>query len=181
MRVCLDPGHGGRYLGAVREKGKYLEKNLNLELAKEIGKQLERDNHFLIWTREDDRIVYNRKRAEIANTCRNEVFISVHHNAHGTESANGFEVLHWPRSRKGRPLAEKICDLVCEYTPIRNRGPKPRSDLIVIRETRMPAILIEAGFISSPIDLRNFLSDSKRNKFHQTVAKAVKEALNEIF
>ena len=176
MKVCIDPGHGGKDPGATSPP--LIEKKLNLVLANVIAEYLRRNGHEVGLIRTDDIYVRNRKRAQLANDWKADVFISVHHNSYHLASANGFEVLHYPTSRKGRKLATSLCNLVTARWPIRNRGPKPRKNLTVLFATRMPAILIEAGFVSSTVDRKDtLLHKNTRAKFHRVTAKSVAEIL----
>ena len=181
LRVCLDPGHGGRDPGAVR--GALVEKLLNLELAVIVERALKRAGHDISRTRIHDEYVSLRRRCHIANVedAHTDIFISLHHNSFGSTNANGFEVLHYPTSEVGSQLAKHLCDKVCSKVPkMRNRGPKPRGNLTVLKKTTMPAILIEAGFISSTKNREILLDDKKRKKFYRIIAKSIVEVLDEV-
>jgi len=178
MRVCLDPGHGGRDPGAVRIP--LVEQKLNLLLMQTISRALFKARHQVQITRLDDRTIINKQRAVIANEFNADIFVSIHHNAFPSPTANGFEVLYHYRSETGRKLAKLLCEKVSLRLPImRNRGPKPRRRLVVLRDTKMPAILIEAGFISSDKDRKMLTSIVKRRKFYNAIAKSLVEVLDE--
>lgn len=180
MIICLDPGHGGRDPGAVKHP--LIEKTLNLQLMMVIHDILKDAGHTVITTRTSDRYVYNQKRAATANDGDADIFISLHHNAFRSPKANGFEVLHYPRSVRGWQVANRLCEKVCAAWPIRNRGPKPRGNLTVLKRTKMPAILIEAGFVTSTVDRREtLLHADKRSIFYHMISKKLLEVLDEVF
>ncbi len=106
-RVCIDPGHGGRDTGKVGPDG-LLEKDVNLQIARAIGRHLQDDLGLeVVMTREDDRLVPLEKRTEIANASGADLFISVHCNSWFGERAGGFEAyfLAPARSASARALA----------------------------------------------------------------------------
>jgi len=186
MKVFLDPGHGGDDSGAACEP--LVEKKLNLQLARAIFSAVQHRGHEVVWSRINDRTMANSKRADKANAAWCDVLISVHHNAAGSTRANGIEVLHYPRSKLGKPLADAICNQVFANWPIKNRGAKARwrggstKTLSVIGKTRMPAVLIEAGFITGTQDRgKCFIEERTRRAYYETVAQAVVDAIDVVF
>lgn len=177
MRVCLDAGHGGSNIGAVYPP--LVERKMNLQLQGYIAGMLLIAGHDVLMLRVDDVSIKNSHRAVKANNWDADVFVSIHHNAYHLASANGFEVLYWPTSSTGKAYAESLCDKVCDRWDIRNRGAKPRRNLVVLRASRMPAILIEAGFISSTVDRRSLKLLVHRNAFYLRIAESLVEVLSE--
>ena len=177
MKVMLDPGHGGSNKGAYCAP--LMERELNVLLALVIGKHL-KPEHECNFTRMDDVSLKNSHRAYMANDWEADILISVHHNAWRTADANGFEVLYHPNGKESFVLAKSLCDTVCGKWPdIRNRGPKARRDLIVLRASLMPAILIEAGFISSVQDRNHsLLNPVQRDMFYSVIATSIVDVLN---
>ena len=179
LTICIDPGHGGKDPGAIKRP--LVEKVLNLEFAVVMRDVIRKSEHFAVMTRDSDIYIPNRTRADIANAQDADIFVSLHHNAFRSSKANGFEVLYYPTSRKGKRIATMVCDEVCLTWPIRNRGSKPRVNLSVLRNTKMPAILIEAGFLTSTIDRRKILLDrDERLRFYQSISKTLLEVLDEV-
>lgn len=178
MKVMIDPGHGGKDPGAVSKP--LVEKELNYQLANILFKRLEEDGHDVKMTRLPGDFVGLTKRARIANNWDADVFISVHHNSYKTDGANGFEVLYYPGTNpKGKELAMCLCDFMSRnYPHMRKRGAKPRKNVTVIKKTTMPAILIEAGFVSSTKDRRiALLDETQRRVFYTIIAEGVSHVL----
>jgi len=90
MRIVIDPGHGGKDPGALR--GRTREKDLNLAVAKELYKLLQKGNFEVKITRENDTFIPLSGRSKIANTFKADLFVSVHTNSSKNKNANGFEV-----------------------------------------------------------------------------------------
>ena len=91
-----------------------------------------------------------RVRVNDANSWGADYFVSIHTNASTQPSANGTEVLVYSQPSTSSNLAEDILREVTEITGLNSRGVKSRPGLYVLRKTRMPAVLVELGFISNP-------------------------------
>jgi len=203
MRVLIDPGHGGSASGAVypsmdaylrRGDHAFREADLNLAIALEVEHYLQwdygtgerRESVQAYMTRRTDRTVSLPVRARKANRFAVDCFVSIHCNA-GHPSACGWEVFHFPGSERGLELAAQIewgCvrdDLVSMLplhggssgsTLLRNRGVK-EANFLVLRETTMPAVLVEAGFGTNSKDLALLTDPSWQQKMGSAVAKGV--------
>jgi len=88
--VMVDAGHGGRDSGA-RGVGGLWEKNVNLQVAKLLGKQLEKMGFEVLYTRTTDKYVPLEARTAMANALKADLFVSVHCNAHGDPKSTGME------------------------------------------------------------------------------------------
>jgi len=156
-KVYVDAGHGGRDPGAVANGLK--EKDLTLDIARRVEADLRRHGVDVKMSRTTDEYKSLDQRTNEANAWGANIFVSIHCNAATSASANGFEVWHsiLPTS-KGRVLAALIADELDRLTPLANRGTKSKANAAgrdyyhVIRETRMPAVIVEAGFITNPGD-----------------------------
>ena len=149
-KIVIDPGHGGKDPGAVR--GSLREKDFTLQISKEIKAYLQK--HFVcevILTRETDTFVELSKRTKIANSSKADVFVSIHLNA-GAPNATGYEVLVHPSSKAAVFLASEISKRLAK-TQLTSRGIKTRSDIYVLKHTKMPAALVEVGFITNENDM----------------------------
>lgn len=155
MLICIDPGHGGRDPGAVGlEPYELHEDDVAWSVSTATAAVLERLGRPHIVTRSQREYVSPGARARFANEQRAAAFVSVHCNAHGSPNAAGFEVLHYPGSRRGATLASAILGRLAWWVPGPNRGLKPRANLSVLSKTAMPAVLVELPFISNPAELQ---------------------------
>ena len=92
-KIVIDPGHGGKDPGAIGKTGLY-EKDVVLDVAKRIKRELEKSGLTAILTRETDKFITLKKRTDIANSFGADLFISVHANANNSRWVRGFEVYY---------------------------------------------------------------------------------------
>lgn len=147
MKICLDAGHGGRDPGAVGPTGAQ-EKDITLAITTMLKEELEAAGHNITLTRSDDSYITLGVRTRTANTAKADLFISVHCNAAENRAAQGIETYHFPGSTEGAKLAAYTQRALIEATGRPDRGVKT-ADFQVLRETAMPAILVEINFISN--------------------------------
>jgi N-acetylmuramoyl-L-alanine amidase len=174
MKICIDPGHGGTDPGAIGKEPFILnEKDVTLSISLFLKKELEEKGHTVLLTRNKDVAVSLADRAKTANENHVDIFISIHCNSSNRDEAEGIETWIFPDSTLGRKLAEPVQkSLVDNFSTHKNRGIREKS-FQVLRETNMPAILVECEFISNPNQLK-FLSD-KENQ--EKIAKAITSAI----
>ena len=168
-KVWLDAGHGGNDPGALG--GGMKEKDITLAITLKVGKELERHGVKVGYTRKNDKTVNLNSRGPLANKYGADVFVSIHTNAFGNPNAQGVETYNFPGSSKGRNLAKDIHNEVIKaklYT--KNRGLKT-ANFAVLRQSRMPAALIETAFITNKQDAQ--LLKNKQNEFATAIAKGI--------
>ena len=171
--IVIDAGHGGSDPGAVYEGRR--EKDDNLSLAIAVGELLSRQGVSVIYTRTTDVYQTPFEKAQMANQADADFFISFHRNS--SEEPNqytGVETLVYDNSGIKQTMAENINGALSELG-FRNLGVKARPGLVVLRRTKMPALLIETGFLNSDED--NKLYDEKKKAYHNKV----KENYNAIY
>lgn len=167
-RVCFDYGHGGSQPGAVYKGRK--ESDDNLSVGTEIAKELRRHGVFVGETRTKDVTVSLAERSNFANRGNYDYFVSFHRNAFRPEAATGAETFVFTSSSaKSRELADKVQKAMVDVGFV-NRGVKT-ANFHVLRETKMPAILLEIGFLDNTKD--NELFDSKRQEIITGITKAI--------
>lgn len=164
-KIVLDSGHGGEDPGAVNQGRK--EKDDTLRLALEVGRLLEKGGQDVVYTRTTDIYQTPFEKAQIANREEADYFISLHRNSSPQlNQYQGVETLVYDKSGIKLDMAEAINGAL-ENIGFRNLGVKERPGLVVLRRTKMPALLVEVGFINSDAD--NQLFDEK----FQEIAKAI--------
>ena len=173
--IMLDAGHGGQDPGAVY-KGRQ-EKDDNLKLALAVGNILKNNGIDVSYTRTGDIYQTPFEKAQLANQAGVDYFISFHRNSSSKDNQyNGAEVLIYDKSGIKYQMAENILGALGE-AGFREIGVKERPGLVLLRRTRMPALLIETGFINSDED--NKLFDEKFNEIAQGIADAILGTLDE--
>lgn len=181
--VVIDPGHGGTETGAVF--GELLEKNFNLDIAVRLNALLKKKNIKTYMTRDDDINVDLYDRADIANELNAALFISIHNNAIGDPDYGGTMTLYHPdekpyRGMTGKRLAEIAQEKMLEILGTKDRKIIPRPNLVVLRETKMPAIIAEVAFMTNKQDRESLLNEEFRQKAAQALCNAVVQALSEM-
>lgn len=161
--IVVDPGHGGVDPGAVGRTG-VLEKDVNLAIAKRLAVLLTQAGAAVVLTREGDydlsdpehqfSLSVRKKddleaRVELANKYRADLYISVHVNSFPSPRWWGAQVFYSPRSPESKRLACLIQQELIKTLGESYRWVKPE-DFYVMRNVKMPAVVVEAGFISHP-------------------------------
>lgn len=167
--IVIDAGHGGSDPGAVYEGRR--EKDDNLSLATKVGELLSQQGVSVIYTRTADVYQTPFEKAQIANQADADFFISFHRNS--SEEPNqysGVETLVYDPSGIKQTMAENINGALSKLG-FRNLGVKARPGLVVLRRTKMPALLIETGFLNNTKD--NALYDEKQPEIARAIADAV--------
>lgn len=189
--IVIDPGHGGNDEGT---KFFHLaEKDLTLDIATRLEKTLQRLGFSTVLTRHDDHYVALSERVATANKIGNSIFVSIHFNSSSSGMIGGVETYYadqklplfqdwtwvgWfshadqPALDSGETLAGFIQASLVSRMEVANRGIKSRS-LYVVRHTRAPAVLVEAGFISNPIENQLLRIDSYRERIANSIAEGV--------
>ncbi len=181
--VCIDAGHGGTSSGAVL--GDRLEKNDTLRLSLLVRDILEERGYTVVMTRDDDSDVSLADRCKIANRERASLFVSIHRNSSTSSSAVGMEMwIHSSNPTDDMLLAQNILDCLDTVGISQNRGIhtgyRDGEDLnyYINRNTKMPSVLAEIGFISSKADNKDF--DENIDEYALAIANGIEMTLKEM-
>ncbi len=173
-KVIIDAGHGGSDPGAVYEGRQEKDDTLNLALA--VGQILENNGVDVVYTRTED--VYQRpiEKAQIANASDADYFVSIHRNSSPAPNQySGVETLVYDASGIKMEMAEAI-NQELEKVGFHNLGVTERPGLVVLHRTKMPAVLVEAGFINTEKDNRLF--DERFDELAQAIADGILSAIS---
>ncbi|MFR2719043.1 MAG: N-acetylmuramoyl-L-alanine amidase family protein, partial [Ruminococcus sp.] len=174
-RIVVDSGHGGEDPGAVYQGRQ--EKDDTLQLGLAVGEILKENGVDVIFTRTEDIYQTPFQKAQIANEAMADYFVSIHRNSSPRPNQyEGVETLVYDKSGIKLEMAENI-NSALEDVGFKNLGVKARPGLVVLRRTKMPALLVEAGFINSDSD--NQLFDEKFNEIAQAIAGGILGTLAE--
>jgi len=183
-KIVIDAGHGGKDFGAVsKSANKVQEKNLNLKTALMVDRMLRKLGYETILTRGDDFAVPLDLRANLANSNRATLFVSIHYNAASSVRAEGVEVFYYndekdvKRREESKRLANLVLDNITNNVEIKSRGVK-KGNLAVIRETKMPAVLIEGGFVTNDKELSKLVTPEFQRRLAFGIVKAIYQFLN---
>ena len=159
-KIAIDAGHGGNDAGAIGPTG-VMEKDVTLKVALELRRLLEAEGAEVIMTRDTDRTVSEKgakasdieelgARCDVGNRAGAEIFISIHADSFTRPEARGTTGYYYGKSTSGRgqKLADCIRRNLVEQLGTPSRGTQP-CNFYVVKNTDMPATLIELGFISN--------------------------------
>ena len=190
--IFLDPGHGGSDSGAV-ENG-VREKDLTLSVYNKVSSRLASLGYTVLTSRNTDKDVGLVSRADQANKSNADLFLSIHFNAGGRGTAYGIETYYYKheqgyepeinkdnhnspeRIEKSRKLANKIQQNLLYKTGAYDRGVK-RASFAVLRETSIPSILVELGFIDNQEEVNKI----KTNEYQEKLADGIVDGIVEYY
>ena len=177
--IIIDAGHGGIDPGSDSQG--ILEKDINLEIALKLQEVLIENGYAVLMTREDDSSLELRERSDFANEQEADLFISLHQNCYAQdESVNGIEVYYnSDKTTNDQQLAQMIQEALINETGAKNRGIRSDNGLVVTRETKMPAVLVETAFISNDYELDLITSEDYQNKVVEGIITGIENFLNE--
>lgn len=168
--IVLDPGHGGSDQGASSSTpSKSLEKNYTLKTAKELKKLLNKEGAHVKMTRSNDKYVSLDDR-----NIKGDAFISIHNDALDSSNANGVTV-YWFKDKQ-ETLAQTLNSAIQKKALLTNRGSR-QQNYQVLRQTDIPAVLLELGYISNPTD-ESMINDQLHR---QVVEQAIVDGLKQYF
>ncbi|MCG1798859.1 N-acetylmuramoyl-L-alanine amidase [Staphylococcus epidermidis] len=168
--IVLDPGHGGSDQGASSSTpSKSLEKNYTLKTAKELKKLLNKEGAHVKMTRSNDKYVSLDDR-----NIKGDAFISIHNDALDSSNANGVTV-YWFKDKQ-ESLAQTLNSAIQKKALLTNRDSR-QQNYQVLRQTDIPAVLLELGYISNPTD-ESMINDQLHR---QVVEQAIVDGLKQYF
>lgn len=170
--VVIDPGHGGGDHGAIR--GDINEKDITLDVSKRVRDLLEKKGYEVFMTREIDETLSLQERVEISENLVPDMFVSIHVNSSNSDAPNGLETHYYKDN--SLILAKTVHASMLNHVQANNRG-LFKSKFYVINHTTAPAILLEIGFMSNPIERVQLITDFRK----QVTAKAIAEGIDDYF
>ncbi len=178
--VVIDPGHGGPDPGAIGIGG-LRETDVVLDVSKIVKKLLSEKGVKVNLTRKNEVDLDLPPRVYFANKTDADVFISIHANASRGKrrDINGLETFYF-RGWRGRLLAKRIQKQILRVSPgSPDRGVK-QGRFYVIKNTRMPAVLVEIGFLTGRLDARRLEKTAHRKRIAYAIAKGILEYLSKV-
>ena len=182
--IVLDPGHGGSDPGAIGVRGSR-EKQINLDLAMLTKKSLEKAGAKVRMTRETDIDVFGPNatdreelmaRVLVGNNNKADVFVSIHHNSSVNREANGTTTYYYSKTLFDGELARSLQDAMVHAGGLADKGART-ANFFVVKNTTMPAALLEVGFMSNPQEELTICDPD----FQQKIAQAVVTGIDQFF
>lgn len=187
--IVIDAGHGGEDGGAVGADGT-LEKDLNLAVAENVAQMLKYGGFDVILTRDDDVMLTDgqpgkkkqadlRERLNIAHKSEDNVLISIHMNKFPDSRVHGLQVYY----SKNKPLSETLAKAVQQtaadtFQPDNKRPVKEATSAIyILHHAKVPAILIECGFLSNATDLENLKKEDYQKQLSAVISASIMSSI----
>ena len=192
--VIIDAGHGGEDPGAIGH-GEIYEKDLNLEIAKTLGKQLEERGFAVMYTRTEDKLLYLeeenikgiRKISDLKNRCKiaaeypDAIFVSIHMNSFGNPKYSGLQVYYSENNENSRLLATKIQTSVKDTLQNDNdRVVKEGKNMYVMENVTNTAVLIECGFLTNRGECEKLCEKEYQNRLSLAIVCGIIEYRKQI-
>ncbi len=186
--VAIDSGHGGIDPGKIGVGGIY-EKEINLAIAVKLKKLLEQSGITVIMTRSDDKGLYDesdtnkkavdmKKRCSIINESDAVLAVSIHQNSYVSSDSRGAQVFYYKSSDDGRKLAGIIQKhMVKDVDASNKREEKADSTYYMLRNTKVPTVIVECGFLSNPDEAGKLKSNSYQQKIAEGICSGIVEYL----
>lgn len=168
--VMIDPGHGGKDPGAIGIGG-LRETDIVLSISNQVAAILEKQGVQAVLTRSNDQFVSLQGRVDMADRANANLFVSIHANAISMSrpDVNGLETYYY---ESGQRLAQTIHNSIAQNVDIKDRGVR-RARFYVLRNTSMPAVLVEVGFVTGAQDARNLSNPAHRTQMAEAIAQGI--------
>ncbi len=186
--IVIDPGHGGHDAGAIGAQG-HLEKDLSLALAREVGRALKETTSFTIYlTRSEDQDLALADRVKIARELRGRLFVSIHAGSGYSPTARGCMVFHagaagQPGAKHGQVsgvVAAGVAERLGEAMQPAWGYHEPReAPLRLLQEVDMPAVLVEAGFLTNGDDAALLGSEAGVRRVARAIAEGIAQSVRD--
>ncbi len=181
--ILIDAGHNydGKDIGARNDELELKEEEITWQIADKLRKRLEKMGYEVVMTREDiDSSIGNTSaldslnaRVELAHESLADLYISIHCNTSGGVGS-GVETYCFSKGGYADRLAGLVQENISDETDLYDRGVKTAS-FYVIKNTLMPAVLIETGFMDNEHDIEILTSSKGQERIAKAIANAVKE------
>lgn len=167
--VVIDAGHGGHDRGGIAGQ-RVSEKMMALDVAQRLRAVLQASGYRVVMTRDSDVFIPLGTRVAIANSYRDAIFVCIHFNATPRRAASGIETYFY--SSQSLALASAIHYYVAGGAPSANRGVRRRG-FFVLRNTRIPSVLVECGFLTNPTEAQYAQNSAYRQKLALEIAHGI--------
>lgn len=181
--VVIDAGHGGRAPGATKQG--VMEKEIDLAITLELREifQERGDNIGVYYTRTDDSNPTFDQRVQLANLSGADLFVSIHNNSLGNgrmSDTNGTQVMYDESLEQSLKFARICLEEVTASTGSKNRGLIEGDSIYILRNSDVPAALIEVGFMTNQRELELLQTKEYQRKTAEGIYRAIRRALKEI-
>lgn len=188
--IVIDAGHGGSDPGKVGVSGTE-EKDINLEIALKLRDELEKQGFEIVMTREEDtgledkgaksvKVSDLKNRVEIIEEARPAMAISIHQNSYTDSAVSGAQVFYYGNSAQGEALALALQESLIENVdPSNTRAPKENESYYLLKNTSVPTVIVECGFLSNPAEEALLCDGDYQDQIVEAIYEGIVNYLNE--
>lgn len=176
-QVILDAGHGGIDVGKTGVNGEK-EKDINLEISKKIKKFLSDSNVTVKMTREGDERLADSQREDLK--ARTDIMnggallaVSIHQNSYRDPAVSGAQVFYYTDSEEGRTAAGMIQAELNALAPDNEKEIRANDSYYILKNTRIPTVIVECGFLSSYTEAEKLADDEYQNRIAEAVSEGI--------
>lgn len=182
--VVLDPGHGGGDPGKVGVNGEK-EKDLNLKIACEVQKLLTDAGIRVVMTRSEDEALDGKledmkKRVALINDTAPNLVVSIHQNSYTDSSVKGAQVFYHTSSEQGRELALVMQEELYRLDEENRRQAKGNDTYYMLRNTKVPSIIVECGFLSNSEEAALLCTEEYQIKLAEVICAGIIKGLDKL-
>ncbi|WP_432666882.1 M56 family metallopeptidase [Wukongibacter baidiensis] len=179
--IVIDPGHGGLDPGALNPNLELEEKEVVLDVSLKLKELLEDKGFKVHITREDDKYIKLQERATFANELKADAFVSIHVNASSKSDSDGVQAFYSRGDdRDNKTLAATVKNSLVKKLEASDQGIIERPKLIVLRDTKMPAIILSIGFLTNPKEAKLLKDDNYRERCAEGAYNGIIEYFNRV-
>lgn len=181
--IVIDPGHGGFDGGAAGVDSGVCEDELNLAVSLYLKEFLEGQNIKVTLTRADNNAIADtkkddmKKRRDIMHNSQADLTVSIHMNKFSDRTISGPMVFYTKDDEPSRELAQKIMTSLCTATNRSARLANP-GDYYVIRNSKIPAVIVECGFLSNAAEEKKLCQSDYQKLLAQSVSQGICDYLS---
>lgn len=182
--VVIDAGHGGDDPGKIGINNA-LEKEINIQIAKEIKKYLEEGGITVVMTREDDNSLSNnktedmRKRVKIIDEANARVAVSIHQNSYSSEAEQGAQVFYYSESEEGEKIAQILQNHLKMLDEKNRREIKENNSYYLLKRTKTPTVIVECGFLSNWEEAEKLTEPEYQKEIAQVISEGIFAYINQ--
>ena len=161
------------------------EKEINLLIAKEIRRLLEKEKIEVIMVREKDEELGKSKvedlkyRVSLMNEKKPSLAVSIHQNSYHEENVFGAQVFYYKTSTEGKKAAAVIQEALQEVNPENTKKIKANDTYYLLKKTEVPTVIVECGFLSNYAEAEKLVSEDYQKKVAEAVTKGILQYLKD--
>ena len=178
--IVLDPGHGGVDAGKIGINNAE-EKEINLKISLKIKKLLEGNGITVVMTRTDDNRLADtqkedlKERVRIMNEEQPALAVSIHQNSYQGAGVRGPQVFYYAGSKEGKTAAGILQEKLNQINPAYSRDEKENNSYYILKNTEVPVVIVECGFLSNADEAAELVSDEYQDAMAATVTEGIKQ------